>query len=275
MRADNNHNGNDRHTARWWAALATLLFHGVLLLCMLYCFLTYPPKDGLPPLPQQSQEIVFEKVEDLYAGGEFVRTGDTFDDTALDEPAPSAEAQPEPSQKGPDLRDAGEAAKPDKVVSSDRPSPAKVDKKPKGPTKEQLEAQKKKQEDEKRQQAKKNADDATRRAFGGKGKGKSGQTDGNSDTGATSGTPGNGVAGRTLEHWDRVKSTKIGEIAIRVKVNGEGRVISATYDPSHSNGAVAGDTRMREQCRRKSLECRFSVKEGAPTASGTITWRFR
>ena len=272
---------NDRDTDRRhrsskvWALAGTLAFHALLLLCLLFCFLTYPPEGVKTWPPEPEKEIVFNDVEDLYASGEFVRVGDTFDEVVNNAPAPSPADQPDPTQNAPDTRDAGHKGDPSKVVSSDRPSPMKVDKKPKGPTKEELEAEKARQEARRRQEAKKTAEDATRKAFGGKGKGQSGQADGNSSTGAVSGTPGNGVKGRTLEHWDRVSSTKIGEIAIRVKVDSQGKVISATYDPSRSNGAVAGDTDMRERCRRKSLECRFSVKEGAPTATGTITWRFK
>lgn len=271
---------NDRQdkdrSARWWAIGGTVVFHGLLLLCLLFCFLKYPPEGADKWPPQPEGEIVFDEVEELYASGEFVRTGDTFDETVNEnEPAPSAQEEPKPSQDAPDVKDAGKKADPKKLVSSDRPSPMKTEKKPKGPTKEELAREKERQEAERRQQARQTAQDATRKAFGGKGKGQSGQADGNSATGAVSGTPGNGVAGRTLEHWDRVSSTKVGEIAIRVKVDSNGKVISATYDPSRSNGAVAGDTNMRERCRQKSLQCRFSVKEGAPTASGTITWRFR
>lgn len=274
-----NSNGNDTLTTgrstRAWAVAGTLLFHGLLLLCLFFCFLTYPPAGMREIPPAQEKEIVFDEVEELYASGEFVRTGDTFDETVNDVPAPSDAEQPEPSQDAPDLRDAGSKADPSKMVASERPSPMKADKKPKGPTKEQIEAEKARQEAQRREQARKTAEQATRKAFGGKGKGQSGQADGNSSTGAVSGTPGNGVRGRTLEHWDKVSSTKIGEIAIRVKVDSKGKVVSASYDPSRSNGAVAADTKMRERCRRKSLECRFSVKEGAPTASGTIVWHFK
>ncbi len=267
------HHGD--RSSKAWAIGGTLLFHALLLLCLLFCFLKYPP-DGVnvwPPEPEK--EIVFHEVEDLYASGEFVRVGDTYEETVNDAPASSSVDQPEPTQDAPDMRDAGHKADPSKVVSSDRPSPMKVDKKPKGPTKEELEAEKARQEAQRRQQAKKTAEDATKKAFGGKGKGQSGQPDGNSSSGAVSGTPGNGVKGRTLEHWDKVSSTKIGEIAIRVRVDSQGKVVSASYDPSRSNGAVAADTRMRERCRQKSLDCRFSVKEGAPTASGTIVWHFK
>ena len=269
---------NDRRadrSSKAWAIGGTLLFHALLLLWLLFCFLEYPPAGVKVWPPEPDKEIVFNEVEDLYASGEFVRVGDTYDEVVNDAPATSPVDQPEPTQNAPDLRDAGHKADPSKVVSSEKPSPMKVDNKPKGPTKEELEAEKARQEAQRRQEAKKTAEDATRKAFGGKGKGQSGQADGNASSGAVSGTPGNGVKGRTLEHWDKVSSTKIGEIAIRVKVDSQGKVVSATYDPSRSNGAVAGDTRMRERCRQKSLECRFSVKEGAPTASGTIIWHFK
>lgn len=267
---------NSERGPKFWAVAGTLVFHALLLLCLLFSFLRYPPDDVKQWPPQPEKEIVFENVEELYASGEFVRTGDQFDDPVADtDNAPSNETSDEPTQPGPDKANAGHKADPKAPVASKQPSPMKVKEKPKGPTKEELEQEKKRQEAKRQQQAKKTADDATKRAFGGKGKGKQGQSDGNSDSGATSGTPGNGVSGRTLEHWDRVSSTKVGEIAIRVKVDSEGHVVSASYDPNRSNGAVAADTRMRQRCVQKSLQCRFSVKKGAPEASGYITWRFR
>lgn len=264
-----------QRNARVWAIVATVAFHALVVAMLLVCFLRYPPKGVTEWPPEPTKEIVFDEVEELYASGEFVRTGDTFDETVNDEPAPSAVEQPEPSQPGPDLKDAGKAADPKKIVSTSHESPMKVDNKPKGPTKEELEAEKARQEAAKREQAKKTAADATQKAFGGKGKGQSGQADGNSANGASSGTPGSGVKGRTLDHWTKVSSTSTGTIVIRVKVDAQGRVTSATYQQQGSDGPVAASTTMRERCRQQSLQCRFSVEEGAPTASGTIIWRFK
>lgn len=273
--ADNKEFGTPTRATRGWALAGTVAFHAAVMAALLLLFLRYPPKDAgeLPPQPQS--EIIFDEVEELYASGEYVRIGDAFETVADDTPAPSDADQPLPSQPGPDAADAGAKGNPSKPVSSDNPSPAKVDKTPKGPTKEQLEAERRQQEAERRQQAQKTAADATSRAFGGNGNGQQGQTDGNSTTGATSGTPGNGVTGRTLAHFNRVSSTKLGTIAIRVKVDAQGKVTSAEYVPQKSTGAAAADPALRESCRRKSLECRFSVKEGAPTATGYLTWTFK
>ncbi len=275
MSSNRNINGCGDRASKGWAIAGTVLFHALLLLCLLFSFLSFPPAGVTEWPPQKEEEIVFQDIEDLYTSGQFVRTGDTFDEPVNDSPSPSSADQPDASQDAPDMSDSGHKGDPSKLVSSENPSPMKVDNKPKGPTKEEIEAEKARQEAQRREQAKKTAEDATKKAFGGKGKGQSGQVGGNSTTGAVSGTPGNGVSGRTLEHWDRVSSTKIGEIAIRVKVDSQGKVVSASYDPSRSNGAVAADTKMRERCRQKSLECRFSVKEGSPTASGTIVWHFK
>ena len=79
------------------------------------------------------------EIEDLYATGEFVRTGDIPEPAApVDKPAPSDVTVPEPTQDAPDLQNAGEAAQQPKVVTSERPSPAKVKKEKKGPTKEEI-----------------------------------------------------------------------------------------------------------------------------------------
>lgn len=265
-----------RNSDRIYAIAGALVFHLLLLLVFLYTFLTYPPK-GMEWPPEPKNEIVLDPVEELYASGEFVRTGDNLEETLTpDEPAPSTETVAEPTQDAADAVNAGKPAEPKQVVSSERPSPAKVEKKPKGPTKEELRKEEERREAKRQQQAKKNVADATRKAFGG-GKGKStpGSAEGNSKAGATTGTPGNGLKGRTLENWTTVGSTKLGVIVVRVKVDAQGHVVSATYDTAASSGPVAADAAMRSNCVARSRQCRFSVLEGSPTQSGTISWVFK
>lgn len=123
--------------ARFWAAAATVAFHALLLLCLLFSFLRYPPDDVEKWPPEPVKEIVFEDVEELYASGEFVRTGDQFDDPVADsDNAPSNQDSDEPTQPGPDKANAGHKADPKAPVASKKESPMKVKDQPKGPTKE-------------------------------------------------------------------------------------------------------------------------------------------
>lgn len=259
------------------AIIVALIFHLLVLLVFLHTFLKFPP-DGFeqwPPEPEQN--IVFDQVEDLYASGEFVRTGDIPDPVApADEPAPSPVEDPAPTQDATDAVNAGKAAEPKKIVTSEQPSPGKVKKENHGPTKEELQRDKERQEAARQQQAKKNVASATQKAFGGsKGKGTPGAADGNSKSGAVAGTPGNGLKGRTMENWSTVPSTKVGVIAVRVKVDSQGRVTSATYEAAKSSGPVAADAAMRSRCVERTRQCRFSVLEGSKPQSGIITWSFK
>ena len=256
--------------------IATVLFHTLVLLLFLHSFLKFPP-EGVAQWPlEPEQNIEFNELEELYASGEFVRTGDIADPTANDDMAPSAVETPEPTQDSPDLTNAGEPAQPKKVTTSEHPSPAKVKKEKTGPTKEELQREKERREAARQKQTKKNVADATAKAFGaGKGKGKAGEVEGNSNKGALSGTPGNGLKGRTMEKWSTVPSTKLGVIAVRVKVDSQGNVTSATYEASRSSGSVAADAAMRRNCVERTRQCRFSVLEGSPSQSGIITWTFK
>ena len=106
------------------------------------------------------------------------------------------------------------------------------------------------------------------------GKGKAGQTDGNSETGAISGAPGTNVGGRTLAHWVKTSSTKSGTIVVAVSVNPDGKVISAKVQSG--SGAAYADATTRTRCEQASLQCSFSVaKDETKEQRGTITWRFK
>lgn len=262
---------------RIYGIAGTVAVHLVVLLVFLYTFLTYPPKGWQDMSQIDEQEIVFEPLEELYAAGDFVRTGDVPDQVIQpDEPAPSNVTNNEPTQVSRDAVNAGQAARQPKVTTAKHESPAKVKEEPKGPTKEELEQERKRQEAKQQQQTRKNVAEATAKAFGGgKGKGTSGDVAGNSKDGNVTGTPGNGLSGRSLEHWTSVKGKKLGTIAVRVRVDSNGNVVSASYSAAGSSGTVAGDQAMRNACVQRSRECRFSVLEGSPVQSGTITWVFK
>ena len=201
-----------RKSDRIYALAGTVAFHVVLLLVLLFSFLRFPP-EGADEWPEEPRpEIVFEEMEELYAAGEFVRTGDNMAEYVPDdEPAPSDVSNPEPTQDAADAANAGKAADPAPALTSKQPSPAKTEQKPKGPTKEEIAAEKARQEAKKQQQTKKNVDAATARAFGGgKGATTAGSAEGNSATGSVTGTPGNGLKGRSLEKWTSVRGRKFG-----------------------------------------------------------------
>ena len=67
-----------RKSDRIYALAGTVAFHVVLLLVLLFSFLRFPP-EGADEWPEEPRpEIVFEEMEELYAAGEFVRTGDNM-----------------------------------------------------------------------------------------------------------------------------------------------------------------------------------------------------
>lgn len=227
--------------------------------------------------PVDSSEIVF--------GGEFVKLGD------MPQPVPEeiAQSQPqelaeEPAYEGTDLADAGPKADvPPAPVASERPSPMKVEKKPetpekKGPTKEEL-AEQERIKRQKEQEAKsKKISSGIKNSFRQNSKpaaGTPGSTNGNSDSGVLSGTPGFSLKGRTPESWGPTRSTLAGSITIRVSVNRQGHVVGTpTY--VGGTGPAAASSKVRQTCIAAARSSRFSVDLDAPAEQvGTITWTFR
>ena len=64
-----------RKPERIYAIAGALLFHLVVLVVFVSTFLTYPPAGVEEWPPQKPHDIMLEKVEDIYASGEFVKTG--------------------------------------------------------------------------------------------------------------------------------------------------------------------------------------------------------
>lgn len=62
-----------------------------------------------------------------------------------------------------------------------------------------------------------------------------------------------------------------GNVTMRIKVNQNGNVTSAVYDPSLSSGA---NTCMIEKAKEYAMKSRFNYKSGAQLQEGTITYTY-
>lgn len=270
MNNSSDNSGFERR-AKAIAAVATLIVVAAIVFLVLWAKLTYIPGARQTWPPVDSSEILFE--------GEYVMAGDVeAPQETSNEPAQTAAVE-EPTTDGPDLADVGEPSPvPPPVSASTQPSPMKV-KPPKedvklGPSKAELEAEKAKarKAQETQQQI------AGRMNFGsntssGKGSGKTGSPDGNSNIGAVSGAPGYKLDGRTLAHWVLpLKTAPNGSVTVRVVVNQQGKVVDASV--ASSSGAAANEA-VRAACIVAAKKSSFSVKlDAPPRQSGTITYKF-
>ncbi len=255
--------------------LATLLFHVIVVVILASLYLRYSPSEQAerkwPPV--DSSEVLF--------GGEFVMTGDSPElAESSQEPAPAEVHEPTPpAPQAPSVENTGTPAPtPAPVVTSERPSPAKViketPKEPTGPTKAEIEAaERAKREAETRQQIA-NKVQFGKSGTGSTGQGKAGSTNGNSSTGALSGTPGFNLKGRTMDLWSKPQPGPLGTITVKVSVNRQGQVTEASYQSG--TGAAAANASTRQNCVNAARASRFSVDNDAPAIqTGTITYRFQ
>lgn len=259
---------NDPGKNKKIALVATAVFHIAVLLILVLSYLHYTD------IPMEDDAV---QQDITFFGGEYVMLGNALPQQG-DEAATSA-ADEEQANTGDNIDDAGtagESATP--ALSTDEQSPMQVAKESEqaGPTKEELAEQE-------RIRRRKEAEERTNRlvqgAFNnskGNGGGSEGQPDGNSPTGARSGSPGvSGLsAGYTLEHWGNPHSTFEGTVVIRVRVNSRGQVIAANYDSG--SGTAASNMDVRRSCEQASRQSRFKVPTGTVSeAIGYITWKFQ
>jgi TonB family protein len=107
--------------------------------------------------------------------------------------------------------------------------------------------------------------------------GAQGSPNGNSTTGATSGTPGWGsydLGGRGLIGGlpkPKFNVNASGVVVVSIAVDASGRVTSATVSP---RGTTTTDTSLREAAKKAALTAKFSAQSGATVQYGTITYRF-
>ena len=226
--------------------------------------------------PVDSSEIVF--------GGEFVKLGDMSSPSPQKSDTRASETQniEEPSHEGTNMENAGlQSAETPDITTSEQPSPAKVEKKEKpqktGPTKEELAERERIRREREQAQKSKRINSGMKNTFNKPGKnnnGTEGSPQGNSTQGATSGTPGYSLEGRTPQGWGRPSSSHGGTITIKVKVNRQGYVTEASYDSG--KGPAAAQASVRNSCIQAARQSRFSVDMNAKAEqTGYITWTFR
>ena len=255
------------------AIAATAILHVAVLLILVFSYLHY----HFEPLEEK------EKASEItFFGSEYVMLGDALaENHGKSEPEP-VKREPEPVVADNDLHNSGitgEDSRPT-VAHEKHESPMKVEKKPdkpekSGPTKEELAEQERiKAEKEARRKTNSKVQNAFGKSSSKAGSGSAGSPAGNSNTGARTGAPGvSGLAGYTIDHWERPSSPVEGKVVIKVRVNSRGRVISASYQSG--SGTAAGNTDVRRSCERAAMRSSFSVPVGAiDEAVGYLTYIF-
>lgn len=241
----------NQRKSRGIALAGTIIVHAIILIVLCTTVLSHQPKEKI------LNEILF--------GGEYVILEDNTlrgsdYETYPTEPATSPENNTVPE-----------------TITSEQESPMKINEAEQAENKQPSHDEIARQEEEKkRKEAAERINNRVKfndRENGSK-SGDSDTTNGNSTTGASSGTPGYNLKGRTAERWGTPKSRSLsGKITIRVRVNRQGKVTSAEY--AGGEGPAAANESIRQSCIGASLESRFSIDMDAPTEqSGTITWRF-
>lgn len=264
----------DNRRSRTTALAATILFHVIVVVILASLYLRYSPAEEAKRVwpPVDSSEVLF--------GGEYVMMGDNPELAANDgESAPADAGAPAPVPEVESVENSGTPSPtPAPVITSGRPSPAKIEKKvttePTGPSKAEREAAERARREEETRQAIAEKVKFGKSGAGADGQGKAGSPNGNADFGAAKGSPGYNLKGRTLASWDTPPRAPLGTVTIRVSVNRQGIVTDASY--ASGTGAAAASATTRQHCIRAAKASRFSVDTDAPASqTGTITYRFQ
>lgn len=241
--------------------LLTLLLAG-LTLTLLVCVKMVPASAAMPKAPNaEEEEFFFTDIE-----YQEIKSNPTprVDDIA----ASSAAAE----MSGTDLTDAGAMEEAPTLVSTDKPSEAKVVKpeEPKpapGPTKEEIEEQRRAAI---RARMGKSTNLKTPNSDSGSGAAESG----NASTGNNPGAQGLGLDGRKLVNSAEPKITNAtGKVRIKVTVNAEGSVTNAVY--VSSTGFGSREQEVRDACLAASRKLKYNASPDKPSQTGIITWNIR
>jgi len=228
--------------ARVIATAATLLAHLLLLLILLYTFLTYPRPGMEEPQPLQPNPVTFVEPETVDY---------EFDPAVIDRimAGEQTEEQTEETYGGdiPDAVDAGDVNQTAMPVAAKEESPVKVTDKPAAD-----------------QAVAKDIKNRTGNAFGKRTKGDPTKAKDDSRT-----------LTRAIANSPAAKSDKVGKIVFQVNVNGEGKVSGKpTLLRAQCEGEAAQDDGIIARCRTEAARQTFSVVIGSGTQLGTVVFTF-
>ena len=257
---------------KWGGIAGTVLFHAVLLtvLALGYMYYRYPPEEH-PEL--DNSEILF--------GGEFVAYEDFGQmETPSSPPESASQTNETPVLEGEDV--VNEGVKGDDVpplVTKSEESPMKeTEKVNPGPTQEEIEAEKERIRKNKEAEVKRKTNKQVTGAFANIQKP---QTQSEAKTEAQTSSPAGGtpsiqgLEGYSLSSFGNVgRTTKVGEIRVRVRVNAKGEVVSA--DISGGYGAARSDAALLKKCKEAAMASKFGVPPNTVSdAFGEIVWKFQ
>lgn len=269
---------NEEKRNRLISMIATVVIHALVVGLLLWYTLDLPPQE-------EESGVLLLRVEGMGPGpGEVLNNTQAPEETAeATPPAPSAPA-PAPRQPSPE---------PPAITQNTEPAPSlpSAEEKQREEAQKQAEAERQAREEAERkarEEAERKRKEAEQIASqvgglfaqgtgGAGGESPEGSAQGNSDTGATKGTPGWGtvdLGGRGLKGSLPKPAFNVnasGIVVVRITVNAMGNVMQATVQPK---GTTTANMDLRKAACDAALRTKFVRKDGSPTMTGTITYRF-
>ncbi len=255
----------EEQRAKRLSALFTTLFF-IVVIIMLFLLGLWKP---WPPPPEEGVMVAFGEIENVEVGG-VPETAESSPVQPQVEDVPQEDAMTQDVEDAPVIEEKTES-EPKEVVKQPEPEPIEK------PVKESV----KEPEEEKPKIDPSALYKGPRGTLtkAGKGGGKpSGSKEGKGTTGNTGiGTSGIGYSlkGRTLKKVPQIRdeSQETGIVVIRIKVDQQGKVISAEFSPAGSTTTNQRLINLALQAARKS---QFNADPNAPPIqSGTMTFHFR
>ena len=269
---------NEEKRNRLISMIATVVIHAMVVGLLLWYTLDLPPQE-------EESGVLLLRVEGMGPGpGEVLNNTQAPEETAeATPPAPSAPA-PAPRQPSPE---------PPAITQNTEPAPSlpSAEEKQREEAQKQAEAERQAREEAERkarEEAERKRKEAEQIASqvgglfaqgtgGAGGESPEGSAQGNSDTGATKGTPGwgtvdlggRGLKGSLPKPAFNVNASRI--VVVRITVNAMGNVMQATVQ---LKGTTTANMDLRKAACDAALRTKFVRKDGSPTMTGTITYRF-